>query len=185
MNLGHDRLSTYSIGRDLSKRQWQSLGWQCLHQGLVAQDMEFGGLHLTRKAWAVFRGEANVFGWLRAPEPPQRSVSKKRQVMVDYDRDLFELLRQKRLELAREQGVPPFVIFADRTLAEMASVYPRTMTQLLDIHGVGQVKGARYGEHFTDIIGQYCNQHGIAEERAPAVSAQPASKDTAGFKRYQ
>jgi len=185
LNLGHDRLSTYAIGRDLSKRQWQSLGWQCLHQGLVAQDMEFGGLRLTRKAWAVFRGEASVFGRLQAPEPPQKSVTEKRQAVSAYDRDLFELLRQKRLEIAREQDVPPFVIFADRTLAEMAGAYPRTIAQLRNIHGVGQVKCAKYGELFTDIIVQYCRRHGIEDDRTPEVSTQLTSKNAAGPKRYQ
>jgi len=185
LNLGHDRLSTYAIGRDLSKRQWQSLGWQCLHQGLVAQDMEFGGLRLTRKAWAVFRGEASVFGRLQAPEPPQKSVTEKRQAVSAYDRDLFELLRQKRLEIAREQDVPPFVIFADRTLAEMAGAYPRTIAQLRNIHGVGQVKCAKYGELFITVITRYCTCHGITDEKAPEVILQPGATEAAGPKRYQ
>ena len=61
LNLRHDRLSTYGIGRDLSKRQWQSLGWQFLHQGLMEQDMEFGGLRLTPQAWAVFGGSKSFW----------------------------------------------------------------------------------------------------------------------------
>lgn len=185
LNLGHERLSTYAIGRDLSKRQWQSLGWQCLHQGLLAQDMEFGGLHLTRKAWSVFRGEIKVMGRLSAPEPPRRPAADRHPVNTDYDRDLFELLRQKRLELARELDVPPFVIFADRSLAEMARAYPRTLVQLGAIHGVGQVKCTKYGELFTAVIARYCTRHGIAEERTPEVSVQPGAAEAAGPKRYQ
>jgi len=185
LSLGHDRLSTYGIGRELSKRQWQSLGWQCLHQGLMAQDMEFGSLQLTRKAWAVFKGEANVFGRLQAPEPPTRPAPEKRPGVSDYDRDLFELLRQKRLEIARAQDVPPFVIFADRTLADMAGAYPRTIAQLGDIHGVGQVKCAKYGELFTDIISEYCRRHHIEASPAPEIPVQPTSDNATGPKRYQ
>jgi len=185
LSLGHDRLSTYGIGRELSKRQWQSLGWQCLHQGLMAQDMEFGGLHLTPKAWVVFKGEAKVLGRLQAPELPERSAPVKRQAVSDYDRDLFELLRQKRLEIARTQDVPPFVIFADRTLAEMAAAYPRTIAQLGDIHGVGQVKCAKYGTLFTDIIAKYCRQHHIEPVPDREMPAPPAPQNTTGPKRYQ
>jgi len=185
MNLGHDRLSTYAIGRDLTKRQWQSLGWQCLHQGLVTQDMDFGGLHLTRKAWAVFREEAKVYGRLSAPEPPPKSVPKKSTTVSDYNRDLFELLRQKRLELARELDVPPFVIFADRTLVEMARAYPRTLEQMRAIHGVGQMKCVKYGELFAEVIARYCTRQGIEEVKVPEISAQPKVTEAAGPKRYQ
>jgi len=185
LNLGHDRLSTYAIGRELSKRQWQSLGWQCMHQGLLDQDMEFGGLHLTRKAWAVFRGEAHVFGRLNVPEPPPRAAPEKRREVSEYDRNLFELLREKRLELAREQDVPPFVIFADRTLVEMASVYPRTREHLLGIHGVGKVKCDTYGELFINIITKYCLGNGISEPRPVKTQAKPEKKTTTGPKRYQ
>jgi len=185
LNLRHDCLSTYGIGKGLTKRQWQSLGWQCLHQGLLAQDMEFGGLRLTRQAWAVFRGEAQVFGRLNVPEPPPRAAPKKRRQVSDYDRDLFKLLREKRLELAREQDVPPFVIFADRTLVEMASVYPRTREHLLGIHGVGKVKCDTYGERFIKIITKYCLAHGISEPRPTKTQAKPEKKTSTGPKRYQ
>ncbi len=185
LNLRHDRLSTYGIGRDLSKRQWQSLGWQLLHQGLMEQDMEFGGLRLTPQAWAVFKGEAKVFGRVLAGEPDKPTSKIKRQAVTEYNRELFERLRQKRLEIARDLDVPPFVIFADRTLAEMAAAYPRTKEQLLGIHGVGRVKGEKYGELFTDIISEYCMLNDIDEPRRVETQAQPANKVSAGPKRYQ
>jgi ATP-dependent DNA helicase RecQ len=180
LNLRHDRLSTYGIGRDLSKRQWQSLGWQFLHQGLMEQDMEFGGLRLAPQAWAVFRGEAKIFGRLLASAPEKPTAGKKRQVVTEYNRELFEQLRQKRLEIARGLDVPPFVIFADRTLAEMASAYPRTKEQLLGIHGVGRVKGEKYGELFTDIISEYCMLNDIDDPHPVETQAKPGKKEPAG-----
>ncbi len=185
LNLRHDRLSTYGIGRDLSKRQWQSLGWQLLHQGFMEQDMEFGGLQLTPEAWAVFKGEEQVYGRLAAQAPEKPAAGKKRQVVTEYNRELFELLRQKRLEIARELDVPPFVIFADRTLAEMASAYPRTKERLLGIHGVGRVKGEKYGELFTDIITEYCMLNDIDDPLPVETQVTPEKKEPAGPKRYQ
>ncbi|MCP3951230.1 MAG: DNA helicase RecQ, partial [Desulfobacterales bacterium] len=175
LKLRHDRLSTYGIGQDLSKRQWQSLSWQLLHQGFMAQDMEFGGLQLTPRAWAVFKGEEPVYGRLAAPAPVKPATGKNQQIIEEYNRELFELLRQKRLEIARGLNVPPFVIFADRTLAEIASAYPRTKEQLLGIHGVGRVKCEKYGELFTDIIVEYCMLNDV-EEPQPVQGALKSKK---------
>ena len=185
LNLRHDRLSTYGIGADLSKRQWQSLGWQLLHQGLMAQDMEHGGLQLTPAAWTVFRGEEKVFGRLAEKLPEKTAAEKKQSLAVDYNRDLFELLRQKRLALARELDVPPFVIFADRSLAEMASAYPRTPESLRGIHGVGRSKCEKYGKIFTDVITEFCMLNDIDEPRPVETRAQPEKKSPDGPRRYR
>jgi ATP-dependent DNA helicase RecQ len=75
--------------------------------------------------------------------------------------------------------VPPFVIFADRTLAEMASAYPRTKEQLLGIHGVGRVKGEKYGELFTDIISEYCMLNDIDDPHQVETQAKPGKKEPA------
>ncbi len=185
LNFRHDQLSTYGIGQDFSKRQWQSLGWQLLHQGFMAQDMEFGGLQLTPRAWAVFKGEEHVYGRLAAQEEEKPTAGKKRPVDTEYNRELFELLRQKRLEIARELDVPPFVIFADRTLAEMASAYPHTPESLLGIHGVGRVKSEKYGEPFTDIITEYCMLNDIDDPLPVETQEKPEKNGPAGPKRYQ
>ena len=185
LNLRHDRLSTYGIGADLSKNQWQALGWQFLHQGFMAQDMAYGGLQLTPKAWAVFKGDEKVFGRLPVKAPEKKAGGETRSAGVAYDRALFELLREKRLEIARELDVPPFVIFADRTLAEMAAAYPRTPESLLGIHGVGRMKCEKYGASFTAVIEAYCLRSGIAEKR-PAEAVPPVKKSTAaGPRRYE
>jgi ATP-dependent DNA helicase RecQ len=185
LNLGHDRLSTYGIGSDYSKRQWQSMGWQFLHQGFMEQDMEFGGLRLTQKAWAVFKGELKVTGRPAENETEKPAGRRNREVVFEYNRDLFELLRQKRMEIARGLDVPPFVIFADKTLAEMASAYPRTKESLLQVHGVGRVKYEKYGETFTDIIAEYCMLNDIDDPRPAETKAEPEEKESTGIKRYR
>ena len=106
-------------------------------------------------------------------------------MVTEYNRELFEQLRQKRLEIARGLDVPPFVIFADRTLAEMASAYPSTQESLLGIHGVGRAKCEKYGALFTDVITEYCMLNDIDEPRSVETQAQPVNKVSSGPKRYQ
>ena len=116
----HDRLSTYGIGKEFSRQEWQYLARQFIQQGLLEQDMEVGSLRLTPGAYAVFRGEP-VRGAL-----PSRKQTTPRVPAGEptYDRELFALLRKRRLELAEADGVPPYAIFPDRTLIEIATYFP-------------------------------------------------------------
>ncbi len=85
----------------------------------------------------------------------------KKKSDLEYNSALFALLRQKRKELADQAGVPPYVIFSDRTLIEMAAYYPQSNASLLNIAGVGQVELNRYGAAFLEIIKPYCEKHGL------------------------
>ncbi len=184
VSLGHNQLSTYGIGRDYSKRQWQSMGWQFLHQGFMTQDMEFGGLHLTPEAWAVFKGEKTVFGRPAAKEPEKSPADRNRKILFKYNQDLFELLRQERMEIARSLNIPPFVVFADRSLAEMASAYPQSQESLLAIHGVGRTKYEKYGRRFIEIITEYCKLNDIDAPETIQTRAKPVQPKTTGQLRY-
>ncbi|MCG6972570.1 MAG: DNA helicase RecQ [Desulfobacterales bacterium] len=168
---GHHRLSTYAIGLEYSRNQWRHLARQLLHKGFMSQDMEYGGLHLTPKAWALFRDQTSFRGFLPAetsiPEEAKKKTSTEAE-RIPHDPLLFELLRKKRKRLADEAQIPPFVIFSDRTLTEMAARMPRSKESLLQIHGVGQVKERRYGPVFLDIIRRYCDENSISEDRPPA-----------------
>ena len=127
LQFGHHKLSTYGIGDSYSKKQWQQLARQFLHQGLLDQDMEFGSLKLTARGWEVLRGDLAFWGELdlkAEAAPPAKKPPKLTD--LDYDRELFEILRQTRKELADQSGVPPFVIFADKTLVEMATYFPQS-----------------------------------------------------------
>ncbi len=155
---GHDRLSTYGIGMEYSKARWMQLTRQFLHQGLLIQDMEYGGLSLTPEAWEVMRGKRPV--WVARG----RETAASREEAEDpseVHRDLFEILRRERKQLADQLNIPPYAIFPDKTLLEMASFLPHSDRQLLTLHGVGAVKLKRYGELFIGLIKAYCAENRI------------------------
>ena len=172
---GHDRLSTYNIGGEFSKKEWQYLARQFIQQGLMVQDSEYGSLKLTPAAYAVFKGEP-VYGLLPERQPAPTTAA----LQADYDGELFTLLRTKRTELAQAAAVPPYVIFSDRALVEMATYFPQTEASFGNIYGVGQAKVEKYAAQFLPIIRDYCADRGI-EERARAVAAStPARRIAAG-----
>jgi ATP-dependent DNA helicase RecQ len=155
----HHLLSTFSIGKELSQQQWSSVFRQLVAGGLLEADMEaYGGLKLTEAARPVLRGEQEV--WLRRDaEPAKRKVSKAERATrakEGYegvsDDPLWQALKARRLELAREQGVPPYVIFHDSTLLEILNRRPQRLAELAQIGGVGQAKLARYGDDFLKVL---------------------------------
>ncbi len=162
LKFDHQNLSTYGIGKELTKKQWFHLSRQLLHKGLVAQDMEYGGLKLTEKAWDVFKGKENVYGRVEADEI---KVVKKRPTenITDFDEKLFDRLRKKRKEIADEAKVPPYVIFSDRTLIEISAFFPQTIENMRNIYGIGEEKLKRYGFIFLEVICEYCEKHSIDE----------------------
>ncbi len=157
---GHDRLSTYGIGKAHSAKQWRHLARQFIRKGLMVQDMEHGSLKLTRKAWDVLRGEESVRGLL---EKEVAVLDSRADVPGQYDPGLFELLRKKRKEIADRLNIPPYAVFHDRTLKEMATHLPQTKDGLSRIYGIGAAKLEKYGDVVLDIIGQYCRAHKVAE----------------------
>ena len=162
IKFGHEKLSTYGIGKEHSKKQWFQLSRQFLHKGLIMQNMEFGSLQLTESALDVLKGNEKVFGHLDREEvdysPLEDTADKK---ISEYDHALFDRLRKLRKELADQIQVPPYVIFSDRSLIEMAMYYPQTEDRFLDIHGVGSVKYKRYGPAFLDVISDHCRENDI------------------------
>ena len=126
LKFGHQDLSTWGIGQDLSKKQWFHLSRQFLAQGLLNQDEKFGSLKLTTLASAVMRGQETVLGTLVVEERVPTDSS-----APEYDEALFGVLRAKRKELSDAADVPPYVIFSDRTLVEMATYYPLSLESLL------------------------------------------------------
>ena len=155
----HQQLSTFGIGKELAQAQWSSVYRQLAAAGLLNVDMEaYGGLKLTEAARPVLRGEQSV--WLRRDaEPAKRKTSKVergsrlREAFAGANEDpMWQALKAKRLELAREQGVPPYVIFHDSTLLEILKRRPDNLDELGQISGVGQAKLARYGEAFLRVV---------------------------------
>ena len=156
----HQQLSTFGIGQALTQAQWSSVYRQLVAAGLLNVDMEgYGGLRLDEAARPVLRGEQEV--WLRRDaEPSRRSGGKSARVARNVqagDDPLWQALKARRMELAREQGVPPYVIFHDSTLLEILNRKPQTLDELGQITGVGQAKLARYGDAFLQVVEEAAN----------------------------
>ncbi len=156
---GHDKISTFDIGHEHTGVEWRAIFRQLIAQGYLATDTEgYGVLKLTQKAWPLLkRSEEPQTVMLRALRKASkaRARKKKSRNMIELstqDELLFESLRALRAKLAKEQNVPPYVIFHDKTLAEMAATRPATLDQMLDISGIGNEKLSRYGESFLNEI---------------------------------
>ncbi|MBW2603310.1 MAG: DNA helicase RecQ [Deltaproteobacteria bacterium] len=160
----HDKISTFGIGSDLSQKEWKSIFRQLVAGGLLSVDLESkGGFKLTDKSWPVLKGEQNIeFRKDPTPtkkKPPARSARKHENDFSDpASMDLWEKLRDLRLELANEQGIPPFIIFHDRTLRELVSHLPRSLEEMRGISGIGDRKLDLYGDRFLDLIIEHIRQ---------------------------
>ena len=145
----HDKLATYSIGREYSRKQWNLLVQQFIQQKLLTKNIEHGSIKLTDKGRDVLNGE-QVGGI------PVETTG-------EYDSVLFEQLRAKRKELADAEGIPPYMVFSDRALEEMATYFPHSKESFETMHGIGQMGVEKYGYPFLPIISTYCQQHGLTE----------------------
>ncbi len=164
---GHDRLPTFGVGQEFSAEQWSSVFRQLAAAGLVEVDMEgYGGLRLVPASWEVLRNQG-TFQLRQDPVVSRSRGRKKASAAAPAIRPapagsgqtatgpVFEALRRKRLELARQEGVPPYVIFHDTPLLAMAQERPATLEEMSRISGVGEVKLRRYGQAFLDVLGHF------------------------------
>lgn len=151
---GHDRLSTWGIGAHHSMQEWASLIRQLIHRGYLEQDIaHYSVLRLTPAARPLLRGEETLeLARPRIKTPSKRKAPRATAAGGRYDETLFDALRALRKSLADAQGVPPYIIFGDATLVEMARVLPTSPGALLEVSGVGQKKLERYGEQFLEVI---------------------------------
>ena len=157
----HESLSTFGIGAELDADGWRSVVRQLLANGQLLPDPDgFGGLVVGPGAAAVLRGEQQVR--LRRDRQVARPSAKRLRgasAVADVPADstpedeaLFQALRQLRAELAKEQGVPPYVVFHDKTLREMVATRPRSLAALHAVQGVGDTKLERYGTRFLEVL---------------------------------
>ncbi|WP_029004524.1 DNA helicase RecQ [Azorhizobium doebereinerae] len=155
--LSHDQLSTFGIGTDLSRDEWRAVVRQVVALGLLKVDVEgHGGLSLSDECRPVLRGERAVQLKVEKRVRPARASggarSAKPVLGSPDDEQLYQKLRALRLELARAQSVPPYVIFHDATLMEIVRVRPRSLAALGDVSGVGEAKLERYGPVFLEAV---------------------------------
>ena len=153
--LRHDKLSTFGIGQEHDRKAWRSIVRQLVAHGLISVDVTgHGGLFISSEGRQFLREKPPLSLRVAKKARPGRKSARREasEALPTADRALFEKLRAKRLELARAQNVPPYVIFHDRTLLEMAVRCPRSVAELAAIPGVGAAKLARYGEEFLAVI---------------------------------
>ncbi|OGI41482.1 MAG: ATP-dependent DNA helicase RecQ [Candidatus Muproteobacteria bacterium RBG_16_62_13] len=157
---GHHSVSVFGIGQDLSQQEWRGVFRQLISRGLLAVDLEgHGGLRLTDLSRPVLRGEERLMLRRDAKPGKTRTARAARSPFVkEADQRLWEALRARRLELARKQGVPPYVVFHDATLAEMVERRPRSLGDLAHISGVGERKLSAYGADFVGVILEHAGE---------------------------
>ena len=167
---GYDKLSVYGIGKDTSSKDWFTL-FSALRQHLGLEQDAYYKLNLTPKSWAIMKGEEDFM--------MSKSVITQ---MVESDESqesglLFDELRNLRRQLADERGFPPYIVFSDRSLREMARAYPCDLQSFRDIPGVGDHKLSEYGEAFVKVISDYCEKHGVQPPQpSPTVNSKPKEK---------
>jgi ATP-dependent DNA helicase RecQ len=155
----HDSLSVFGIGTDLSADAWRGVVRQLLAQGLLAVEGDYGTLVLTEASAGVLRKERQVL-LRREPERARRAAkaAKARSATpVDLPEEampVFERLRAWRSATAKEQGVPPYVVFHDKTLREIATLSPSSLAELGTVTGVGENKLAKYGQQILDTLSE-------------------------------
>ncbi|UJF19251.1 ATP-dependent DNA helicase RecQ [Vibrio sp. SS-MA-C1-2] len=154
--LGHDKLTTYGIGKEYSHEHWVSILRQLVHRGFLGQNITRNStLQLTEEARPLLRGELALE--LAVPRLSVTPRSSKADKMANrrYDKKLFAKLRQLRKAIADEEDLPPYVVFNDATLMEMAEMLPMSEGEMLAVNGVGERKLERFGGPFLDMIEEH------------------------------
>jgi ATP-dependent DNA helicase RecQ len=161
-NLKHDQLSVYGIARDFTDAELKHNMGLLLARGLLIRNgQEYPTLAVTQAGGTFLkRGEKLTLARPKASAPIGPDLSTRD---LEYDQTLFQQLRALRKRMANERGVPPFVIFGDATLQQMATYLPQSRESLSRISGVGNAKLEQFGEEFLAVIRSYAQQHGLPE----------------------
>ncbi len=151
---GHDGIKTFGAGKEHSKQSWSSIVRQLFAAGaLQSASAEHGGFALTPKGEEILFGREKIALRDDPVKPPEPRVSRGAPATGGGAEDrVLAALKRKRRDLARAENVPAFMIFADRTLIDMAERRPSTLEDLRRVHGVGERKIARYGEAFLEAL---------------------------------
>ncbi|MGD9801864.1 MAG: DNA helicase RecQ [Hyphomicrobiaceae bacterium] len=185
---GHDKLSVWGVGKDVSATEWRLLLRQLVAAGYLATDEEgHGTLVLTERARPLLRGEEMFRMRKQTITPSERKPSRAGRIAADTanriaaaDEPLYQALKALRMRLATESNLPPYVICHDRTLVELAQKRPGSEAALGDIIGLGTRKIARYGAALLEVIGRF-KRHPMLENRLSATVNQTLSLHIEGF----
>lgn len=175
----HNELSTYGIGKEHPRETWLSISNQLIVKNILTKDLEYGSIKITEAGYAVLKGEVEVKGKLDV----ETKFVKKSITTLDYDKKLFSVLRTARKNIADKSGLPPYAIFPDKTLIEMAAYYPQSEENMMNIHGVGDAKFKKYGAKFILFISNYCKKFNI--KSVTPISYSKTSKVGNGIKKLR
>jgi ATP-dependent DNA helicase RecQ len=159
---GHDTLSVYGIGGEYSKAQWLTIADRLLELGAFTMG-EYKVGKLSPFGLEVLKGAHTITLREDRLKVQKTSRSKIALELDDYDAELFEKLKKLRLEIARESEIPPYIVFSDKTLKELSVSLPRSREEMLQVHGIGEVKFERYGERFLAFLGE-CQEESVTSE---------------------
>lgn len=162
----HDKLPVYAKGKGDDEKTWTSILRQAMIRGFLQKDIEsYGVLKLTEDGRAFLEDPFSVAIYedqdFEKMEEQEETAEAEGNSNLDYDKDLFELLKAERKKVAKSKGLPPYVIFQDPSLEEMATLYPRSREELAQINGVGMGKVAKFGASFLKIISLYVEENEI------------------------
>mgnify|MGYP005990634065 CR=1 FL=1 len=153
---GHDKITTYGIGKEHSHDYWVSIMRQLIHKGLLSQNITRNStLQLTEEARPLLRGDMELQLAVPRLDTAVRSAKNDKLVTKNYDKKLFAKLRKLRKSIADEDGLPPYVVFSDATLVDMADILPTSYGEMLAVNGVGQRKLEKYADAFLDVIQEH------------------------------
>ena len=168
IDLGHDRLSVYGIARDFTDDAIKEIVGRLTERGLLSTgNGEYPVLALTDSGWRFLRNGDTI----SLPEPMQDSREDPAAASAEYDRSLYQKLRGVRRQIAAGMSVPPYVVFGDAALQQMAYYLPHSQESFLRISGVGETKLAQFGDQLMSVIRSHASQHGLAERPNARVRA--------------
>jgi ATP-dependent DNA helicase RecQ len=157
----HKTLKTFGVGADISKNEWFEYFRDLIAQGFLKQtDGQFPTIQLTDKSEDVLKGKMRV-ELIKATVKEEKKTSLVSTVSYDYEKDLFAELKRVRMDFARGENVPPYIIFSDAVLVEMATFLPHDLGEMRKISGVGDLKLEKYGQDFVEAVRDYCDRNNL------------------------
>jgi ATP-dependent DNA helicase RecQ len=184
----HKTLKTYGVGADISKDEWFAYLKDMISQGLLGQtEGQYPTLCLTEASIEVMKGNRPVKLFKVIERKEEKKSSLVGAVSLPYIEGLFDELKRLRMKIARNENIPPYLVFSDATLVEFATYLPHHMEDLPSISGVGDVKLQKYGPQFLSGIIEYCNAADLKSKmdlktRAPRKRSTRSAKSGGTFK---
>ncbi|RUM69894.1 MAG: DNA helicase RecQ [Sulfurovum sp.] len=147
----HNELSVYGIGANYSKAQWLTIADKLLELGAIGIG-EYKVYHLLERGVTILKGQEEVSIRAKRLIIQKAKAKKKVNYFDDYEVETFDKLKELRKSIASENKIPPYIVFSDKTLKELSNIMPSNKEEMLDVHGIGEVKFERYGQAFLELI---------------------------------